>query len=126
MKKIFIILFLVFSTTAYAETLAPEDVESAFLFHFINYTQWDDHRPDYYVCIPDDAVLREAAVVSLKGKVVNNRRVVVVASAQSCHILVSDRVPPTESTLTVGPLDKGAMLEFRLVHNKIKFAANLK
>jgi hypothetical protein len=126
MRKLFIAIFLLITTTAYAQTIGREDIESAFLYHFLNYTEWDDNLPNYYVCIPDDAVLRDAAVVSLKGKVVNNRHVMVVANSQSCHVLVSDDVPEDGNTLTVGPLAKGAMLEFRMVNNKIKFAANIK
>jgi hypothetical protein len=126
MKKFLTALLLTLSVTAYAQTISREDVESAFLFHFINYTEWSDDLPDYYVCIPDDAALRRSAVISLKGKYVNNRRVVVADKTSACHVLVSDNVPATDSTLTVGPIAKGALLEFRVVNNKVKFAANVK
>src|ERR1041385_2004608 len=98
MKKIFIILFLIFSSTACAETLTREDVESAFLFHFVNYTEWNDNLPNYYICIPDDTDLRPAAAISLRGKVVNNRKVAVVSRSSSCHILVSQDVSPADDT----------------------------
>jgi hypothetical protein len=127
MKKLLIItLAVLVSITVSAQPMTREDIESAFLFHFINYTEWNDDLQDYYVCIPQDNALREAAAVSLKGKVINNRKVVVVDRSDSCHILVSQDVPRNDHTLTVGPLSKGALLEFRFVNNKVKFAANLK
>jgi hypothetical protein len=126
MKKLLIILLVLAANVSYAQSVGREDVESAFLFHFINYTEWNDSLPDYYVCIPQDAALREAAVVSLKGKIVNNRKIVVVDHSDHCHVLISDEIPASDSILTIGPLAKGALLEFRVVNNKVKFAANVR
>ncbi len=129
MKKSFSIvlsLFLVFSLPAYAQAPGREDVESAFLFHFISYTEWEDTEPEYYVCIPDNASLRKTAQKTISGKTVNSRKISVVDRREGCHILVSEDVPDGQSTtLTIGPLAKGALLEFRQVGNKVKFAANV-
>ena len=127
MKKIFLILsFVIFCTCSYGQNLVSQDaLEAAFIFHFINFTEWTDDQPEYNICIPDDDELRSAVEQSLKGKVVNNRKINVVNRYEKCHILVSNIVPPpSQNTLTIGPLAKGALLEFRVISNKLKFAAN--
>jgi hypothetical protein len=128
MNKIFAILlsFMFVCVSARAQNLAAEDVEAAFLYHFINYTDWNDDQTEYYICIPDDVPLRRAAQNSLRDKVVNNRKVVVSERWEGCHILVANSIPANDTILTVGPLAQGALLEFRVVNNKVKFAANLK
>ncbi len=107
-------------------TAGSEDsLKAAFIFHFIGFIQWDDAGDEYYVCIPDNRVMRQTAEVILDGKVINNRKVAVVSRSEGCHVLVSDYIPRTSTTLTVGPLDKGALIEFRMVDRKLKFAANV-
>jgi hypothetical protein len=126
-KKILLFIFLVtLTTTAFAQSARREDVESAFLFHFISYTEWDDNQTEYFVCIPDNASLRQTAEQSLGGKVVNNRKIEVVDRTEGCHILVSENIPNGQTTtLTIGPLARGALIEFRQIGNKVKFAANM-
>ncbi|MGE0267078.1 MAG: YfiR family protein [Candidatus Omnitrophota bacterium] len=126
MKKTLVILFLVILSVARAEALVSENsLKAAFIFHFIGYIEWKDAETKYYVCIPDDDSLRASAAEAFKEKSVNNRPIVVTDKNDSCHILVSDNVPPPDGVLTIGPLNKGAMLEFRLINNKLKFAASL-
>jgi hypothetical protein len=111
---------------AYGQSSASEDaVKAAYIFHFINFTEWQDNSKDYYVCVPDDENLREELETSLEGKIINNRKVVVLNHGQLCHVLVSDQPVLSSDTLTIGPIDKGALLEFRVANNKLKFAANL-
>lgn len=126
MKKIILILLLVTACVkAEGQVIATEDsLKAAFIFHFISFTEWEDNSPEYNVCVPDDEQLNQALQSSLKGKVVNNRKIVVARHASVCHVLISEEPPADENALTIGPLDKGALLEFRRVNNKLKFAAN--
>lgn len=124
-RVVFFILLIIFYSSSAPAAISEEAVKAAFIFHFINFTQWNDESSNYYVCVPEDAQLRSAIRESLNGKAVNNRRITVVNRTKDCHILISDDVEPSTSILTVGPLAKGALLEFRVVDNKLKFAANL-
>lgn len=125
-KKILIILFLIICTVAYGQAMVSEEsLKAAFIFRFINFVEWNDNQPDYIICIPDDEMLRDAVSQAFKGKMVNNRHIAVVKEKEACHILISDSVPLAPSMLTIGPLAKGALLEFRLVNNKLKFAINV-
>ena len=124
--KFILIIFLVGAFPSYAQTSIPEDeVKAAFIFHFLNYTQWDDGRTDYNVCIPEDDSFRAVARSILQGKEVNGRKIAVMAQGPSCHVLVSGFSPQTDSTLTIGNLSRGALFEFRIINNKLKFAADL-
>jgi hypothetical protein len=128
MRKITLIfLLMTFGASAFGEDAIPEDaLKAAFIFHFIEFTQWDDNKPDYYVCIPADEDLRSAAQELFKGKRINNRDLIVVDRTQGCHVLVSNGMEFSNTTaLTIGLLDKGAVLEFRLVNNKMKFAIDM-
>lgn len=129
MKKILLILVMILCThRALAQGEATEEsVKAAFLFHFINYTEWssDDQNTPYYVCIPDDESLRDTARQVLQNKQVNNRDIVVASKTQGCHILVSESTPHMDETITVGSLNDGALFEFRIIENKLKFAVNL-
>ena len=121
-----LILFFLSQSSVYAENAATEaEVKAAFIYHFINYTQWEDSEPNYYVCIPEDENLRDVSNNILQGKVVNGRQISVVEEAPFCHILVSSFSPKTENTLTIGNLSHGALLEFRVINNKLRFAADL-
>jgi hypothetical protein len=111
---------------AFGGTIASENaLKAAFIFHFISFTEWSDDQSDYNVCIPEDADLRETAQEAFKDKLINNRKIVVSSRFTGCHVLVSTYVPSTDTTLTIGQLDKGALFEFRLVDNKMKFAVDL-
>ena len=127
MRKILIIVLLIlFCPPVFAASTANEDsLKAAFIFHFINFTEWNDDQSTYFVCIPDDEALRETARQSFTGKTVNNRSISVVNRREGCHILVSDNAPEEDNTLTIGHLNKGALFEFRLIDNKMKFAVNL-
>ena len=125
-KILIIILLLLVSPRAFGDATVSEDaVKAAFIFHFINFTEWNDGLPQYTVCIPDDAGLRREALEIFSGKVVNGRGILVTEGADSCHILVSEDAPFINSTLTIGQLNKGALFEFRIVGNKMKFAIDL-
>jgi hypothetical protein len=52
---------------------------------------------------------------------------VVVDRYDACHVLVDNymNMPFSDSTLTIGSLAKGALLEFRIIKNKLKFAVNM-
>jgi hypothetical protein len=63
-RIIFIFIFLMFMPRTYGEApVAADFVKAAFIFHFLNFTQWDDNQGIYVVCIPDDPSLRDAARV---------------------------------------------------------------
>ncbi len=125
-KRILTILFLLTCTAAQGQSSVSEDaVKAAFIFHFIDFVEWSDEPSEFHICIPDDANLRTAVSESLEGKLVKNKKILVVNQSDVCHILVSDNVPAADQTLTIGPLEKGALLEFRVVNNKLRFAANL-
>ena len=125
-KLIFIFIFLAFFTIAHAETpVSEEALEAAYIYHFINFTEWNDHLSNYYVCIPDNEPLKNALQDSFRGKTVNDRNIVVLHHSQFCHILIADQTPPSQTSLTIGYLNKGAILEFRRVNNKLKFAVDL-
>jgi len=126
MRKILIIfLLMTFCTRVFGDTEASEDaIKAAFIYHFISFTEWDDNDQNYYVCIPDDATLRETAREIFKGKSIKDHGIVVSNQSVGCHVLVSDNVPSTNSTMTIGPLSRGALFEFRLIDNKMKFAAD--
>jgi hypothetical protein len=114
------------STGAWGQSdVSEEALKAAFIFHFINFTEWNDSLSEVYVCIPEDHALKDVVQQTLKGKVVNQRRVVVVNNAPICHVMVSNEITPNEAELTIGPLSKGALLEFRLINNKLRFAANI-
>jgi hypothetical protein len=128
MKKIvLILLMMIFCTRAFGDDAVTENaLKAAFIFHFIGFTQWDDDKPDYYVCIPDDEDLLKTARELFKGKVIHNRDLVVVDRSEGCHVLISNSMLFSNTTaLTIGTLDKGALLEFRLVNNKMKFAVDM-
>ena len=127
MRKILIILSLLLITgKIYGETIVrSDDIKAAFIFHFITFTQWDDDKANYYVCIPNDEGLKNVVQESLEDKVINNRSIVVMDKVfDGCHVIVADYAPASDTTLTIGRLERGAMLEFRVVNNKLKFAAN--
>lgn len=125
LKKLLFILTLFVSTVSYAQSVSENDVKAAFIFHFISFTQWNDNQSQYYVCIPEDTTLRNAASELFKDKSLNNRKIFVVDRYEGCHVLVSDHLPYTQSTLTIGNIDKGALIEFRMAKNKLKFAVNV-
>jgi hypothetical protein len=125
LKNLIILVTVFFCSISYAQTVSEDDVKAAFLFHFISFTEWQDNEEEYYVCIPDDRSLNDAAQRIFAGKTINNRKVIVVDRATSCHVLVSNSIPYTHTMLTVGPLNQGALLEFRVVDNKLKFAINM-
>ena len=127
MKKIvFIFLLLAICARVYGQSIASEDsLKAAYIFHFINFTEWSDNLEDYYVCVPDDESLKNALEASFTGKIINNRKIVILHNAQVCHVLISNEPSSVQTTLTIGPLSKGALLEFRLINNKLKFAVNL-
>lgn len=126
MRKILIILLLLIACTATfgQGTVSEESLKAAFIYHFINFVEWNDSKENYYVCIPDDSALRDSVEETFQGKVVHGRKVVVTADTDTCHVLVSDHVPESPTTHTIGPLKNGALFEFRMVDHKLKFAVN--
>jgi hypothetical protein len=125
LRKISLLALLFVCSLSYAETASEDDVKAAFIYHFINFTQWDDHQSAYYVCIPQDKTLRDSAQNLFRDKTINHRKIVVTDQQDSCHVLVSNDLPYTSSALTIGPLSKGALIEFRETNNKLKFAVNM-
>jgi hypothetical protein len=126
MKKAIIVLILLGSSFAYgAEIVSEESLKAAFIFNFLKFIEWDDASPAYNICIPEDENLRKKTMELLEGKILNNRQIEVVNRTDNCHVLVSDSFPTSNATLTIGPLDQGAMFEFMVVDNKLKFAINI-
>jgi hypothetical protein len=119
-------MLLILPARVFADSIVSENsLKAAFIFHFISFTDWNDDSPNYSVCIPDDSALREETKEALKDKVIKNRSIVVSDKTSGCHILVSNGPASTGSTLTIGELNKGALFEFRLIDNKMKFAVDL-
>ena len=106
------------------ETVSEDELKAAFIFHFINFIEWDDNQPAYYICVPENEALRAVVRGSLNGKAINSKKIIVVNRTNDCSILFSDQSPQVNTTLTIGQLAKGAMLEFRIVEDKLKFAIN--
>src|ERR1700722_4767446 len=122
MKKLLIILMLLGCPFVYGnEIVSQESLEAAFIFNFLKFVDWQDSRPTYEICIPDDENLRKVAAGLLQGKTLNDRQVEVVNRTGNCHVLVSNSPPGSDATLTIGSLDQGAMFEFIVVDNKLKF-----
>jgi hypothetical protein len=131
MRRALITFLMVFvlSIKSFAQesSVVPEDsLKAAFIFHFITYTEWNDNSKEYNVCIPNNEPLKKAAQQSFKGKTVNNRKINVSDEAHYCHVLVSNDLPNNpEEVLTIGDLNRGALLEFRRINDKLKFAADM-
>jgi hypothetical protein len=125
-KKIIFLALLLFCNTSYGQVLTKEDVKAAFIYHFISFTEWVGPTGGQYdVCIPDDRPLRETASAIFRGKVINNHKIFVRGGREGCHVLISDNVPDAVNVLTIGSLSKGAMVDFRVVDHKLKFAVNM-
>ncbi len=120
-------VFMMCCPKSFAEAVVSENsLKAAFIYHFISFTQWNDHSSAYYVCIPDDSALRNTVEESFKGKRINDRDILVVGRSRGCHVLVSETYSPTaKSILTIGRLGRGALFEFREIDHKIRFAVNL-
>lgn len=117
------ILLIFWTSSAHAQSAASEDdLKAAYIFHFIEFTQWHDKSNEYYLCVPDNEPFRKALNAVLNGKTVDNRRIVVKRTSEFCHILVSDNAAFMPETLTIGLLNHGALFEFRLAGHKLKFA----
>jgi len=126
MKKFFLIFILLGCTWAFGnEIVSQESLEAAFIFNFLKFVDWQDSRPTYDICIPDDENLRKMATGLLQGKTLNDRQIEVVDRTDNCHVLVSNNPPKSDTTLTIGDLDQGAMFEFMVIDNKLKFAINI-
>jgi hypothetical protein len=129
MKKIIITaLFLFISMPCWPDESSPvseNSLKAAFIYHFITFTEWNDNLPNYYVCIPNNEPLKKSAQDIFKGKLINGRNVIVSGQSQYCHVLVSEEPSSDPYTLTIGELNKGALLEFRRIGNKLKFAVNM-
>jgi hypothetical protein len=128
MKKI--VLFLLFMTIgarAFGEDIVAENtLKAAFVYHFIGYTQWGDNKPEYDVCIPDDEDLLKTTKELFKGKLIHGRDLVVVDRSEDCHVLISNDMQfANDTALTIGSLERGALLEFRQVNHKMKFAIDM-
>src|SRR5580704_9390607 len=94
MKKLIIIFILLGCPFVYGnEIVSEESLKAAFIFNFLKFIEWDDARPTYDICIPEDEELRKVATDSLDGKTLNNRQVTVVNRTTMCHILVAGSFP---------------------------------
>ena len=126
MKKVIIIFMLLGCPFVYGnEIVSQESLEAAFIFNFLKFVDWQDSRPTYDICIPEDENLRKVATGLLQGKILNDRQVEVFNRTDNCHVLVSDISPSLDTTLTIGSLTQGAMFEFMVIDNKLKFAINI-
>jgi len=129
MKKVIIILVLLMGCCSFAysaEIISEESLKAAFIFNFLKFIEWNDNRPAYDICIPDDENLRKVAAELLEGKTLNNRQIEVVNRTDNCHVLVSNNPSPgSDTTLTIGSLGQGAMFEFMVVDNKLKFTISI-
>ncbi|MBP9855019.1 MAG: YfiR family protein [Candidatus Omnitrophica bacterium] len=124
--KIIFICFFIGCPKVYSQGSATEnDIKTAFIFHFLNYTEWNDDSSELNVCIEDDTDLRSTAKVHLDERVIKGRTIKVVRKAASCHILISEVSPDTDHMLTIGNLSDGAVFEFRKLNDKLRFAVNL-
>jgi hypothetical protein len=127
MKKICVVFMLLNCSLAYGnEIVTEESLKAAFIFNFLKFVDWQDSRPTYDICIPEDGNLRNIAAGLLQGKTLHGRQIEVVNRADaSCHVLVGNSPPGTGTTLTIGSLEQGAMFEFKEIDNKLKFVINI-
>lgn len=122
---IILVSILVATTWAQSmEELSEEGVKSAFIYHFINYTEWNDQSDRFRVCIPEDLIFRLRARRILEGKRIKKRFIEVTDEEDNCHVLVKNDPPWKEEVLLIGTLSRGAQIEFRNIDNKLKFAIN--
>ncbi|MBL8012671.1 MAG: YfiR family protein [Candidatus Omnitrophica bacterium] len=124
-STILVLLTISCSAVYGASSITQEEVETAFIYHFLSYTHWEDDLRNYNVCIPEDQGLRNIADKILRNKQVNGRTISIVPKAGSCHVLISNVPSNNKNTLTIGLLSSGALMEFRIVDNKLKFAVDL-
>jgi hypothetical protein len=126
MRKVIIIFILLGCPFVYGnEIVSEESLKAAFIFNFLKFVDWQDSRPTYDICIPEDENLRKVATALLRGKTLNDRQIEVVDRIGNCHVLVASNFLNPGATLTIGPLTQGAMFEFMVVDNKLKFAINI-
>ncbi|MDE2223469.1 MAG: YfiR family protein [Candidatus Omnitrophica bacterium] len=124
--SITLILIFILSRAWGQGMISVDEVKAAFIFHFIDFTQWQDKEPVCYVCVPQDERLRRVSRQSLEGKVIDGRKILVVDRWDHCHVLVADQIPSmTDSVLTIGPINNGSLLEFKLIDHRLRFAVNI-
>ena len=130
-------------------SLAPSDVEAAYLYNFGRFVDWpsqpDSSQSSFTICIVgkddfgpklDSLVAHEA----LQGRSIVAKRLPTIANADACQIVymgiseqsrmskdietLKDKPALTVSSLP-GFLDHGGMIQFVLEHNRVRFALNL-
>jgi YfiR/HmsC-like len=130
-------------------SLAPSDVEAAYLYNFGKFVDWppqpDSAQGPFTICIVgkddfgrtlDSLVAHEA----LQGRSIIAKRLPTIANADACQIVyiglseqsrinkdleaLKDKPTLTVSSLP-GFLDHGGMIQFVLEQNRVRFAVNL-
>jgi YfiR/HmsC-like len=130
-------------------SLAPSDVEAAYLYNFGKFVDWppqpDPAQGPFTICIVgkddfgrtlDSLVAHEA----LQGRSIVAKRLPTIASADACQIVyiglseqsrmskdleaLKDKPVLTVSSLP-GFLDHGGIIQFVLEQNRVRFAVNL-
>lgn len=126
-KAIVTLLICLMCTASYGQDVVEDSsVKAAFIYHFINFIDWEDQATEYDICVPDNETLETGIRQSLKNKTVKNRNLNIVNRRENCHILISDQQElASDKTLTIGLLSKDAMMEFRIIEDRLKFAINL-
>ncbi|GJL54753.1 MAG: hypothetical protein NPIRA02_18850 [Nitrospirales bacterium] len=140
---------VVFSGGAFADSPREYQVKAAFLYHFVQFTEWPEHvftGPDMRIriCVYGDDPFAEYLVGTFMGKMLHARRFriqprVSASTSHSCHVIFLNReIDATRpdvrralqrsQALTVGEaddfLEQGGMIQFYRVEKNIRFAIN--
>ncbi|MFN7139240.1 MAG: YfiR family protein [Limisphaerales bacterium] len=141
-------MFLLLPFSASPQPLSPYDVKAAFIYNFLKFVEWPpesfttDETP-YVVGVLGRDPFGGALERTMRGKLVNNRRIVVVRldyrDMRNCHLLfvsASERPRYREifaelgnaPVLTVGDTedfaDEGGAIGFFVEENKVRFEIN--
>lgn len=142
---------LVVAGPSYAQEALEREVRAVYLYNFARYITWPaaafpDARTPVRICVQGTDPFGDALDRAVAGETINGRRLEAVrvrpgAPLRGCHILYAAslddrRVAGTltsiqgQPLLTVGEhgrfLDRGGMIRFRRVDNRVRFDINLK
>ncbi|WP_447969392.1 YfiR family protein [Nitrospira sp. M1] len=138
-----------FPRNAFADSPREYQVKAAFLYHFVQFTEWPEHAfsnpdMDIRICVYGDDPFTEYLARAFMGKALHARQFIIhprvsAFEGEQCHVLFMNRqidvaqpdvrkVLQRSQALTVGEadnfLEEGGMIQFYRVENHIRFAVN--
>lgn len=145
----FLILLIFFATSTGAQQLDKQqaNLEAVFLYNFTKYIDWNKNNSttEFIIGVIGDSPITDALYDIAKTYTVNNKRILIKifnkpSEITDCDILFISQNNPFslesilkrvgQGVLTVseqtGYARKGTAFNFVVIHNKLKFEANLK